>query len=541
MRRDSKFIRAGTSPRLLWFDVFACGLCLLGCDSAFRATRSPELVAEATPESVHGVPLADMLSPYPHGRWRLAPRVQLGSVRIWASHILIQHQEVTLRGLVFGPPETVVVPLPARTRAEARELAERVAEEARGAPEQFAELARRTSEDRVTQTTGGSLGALHGVSLLPFPQVLDAFAALQPGEASRVVETDYGFHVFQLRPPPPSRTFNAAHIVIGYDEATWLAQHLARGPVPRRSRAEALSLAATLFERARAAPREFAEIVAQHSEHFDAVYGGDIGAWSTGQPDAYSRELELLLDLPVYGVAAPIDTLFGIEVVQRTPDRPRERFAMQMIRLPYDAAAEPSEPTSKPAMFARATALVQQFSADPQRFAAVQAEYCCAGLTTQWTEHQEPTLLALITEQTKLGEVAKQPVEFAATYAIPKRVDPRLAPAWEPLQFQLPAPADVDLDSLASRTPRDVMQEHLGKVAAQAEHALALDSGRAVELRSASQLPDEFSDEASGAQKRAAFRAMLERVSLPLGAEGYRRYLEMSRAYFRAWVLEQPL
>jgi hypothetical protein len=547
MRADLECVCSTRAPRPRRLEVLFLVLSVTACDSSFRSTRPEPAVSleaapvgEAAPESQRA-PL-DLFAPYPHARWRLAPRAQLGSVRIWASHILIEHRDAPMRGAVFGPPESGDAPVRTRTRtrAEASVFAAQVAREAHAAPEQFAELARRRSDDRMTQTTGGSLGALHGVSLLPFPQVLDAFAALRPGEVSRVVETEYGFHVFRLRSPPPAHTFNAAHIVVGYDEATWLAQNLARGPVPRRSRAEALALATALYERAKAAPLEFAQLVAQHSEHIDAAHAGDMGAWSTQQPDAYSRELELLLDLPVHGVAPPIDTLFGFEVVQRTPDRPRERFAMQMIRLPFDASAASSEPTSRQAMLARVTALAQQLSTDPLRFAAIQAEYCCAGHTMEWTEHQEPTLLAFATERLALGEIAAQPIEFASSFAIPKRVDPELVPRRNPLEFQLPAPEDVNLESVASRTPRAVMQEHLSKVAVQAERALALDEARAAELRNASQLPAELSDEATGAEKRAALRGLLERVSVSLGAESYARYLELNRAYFRAWVLEQP-
>lgn len=545
MGPDSKSIRSATSARPRWLHAVAFGLGFLGCDSTFRAAQSvePAALSAATPaaEQPGGVPLADMLAPYPHGRWRLAPRAQLGLVRIWASHILIRHRDATLGGVVFGPLETVGARSSIRTRAEARELAERVADEARAVPEQFAALARRRSEDRVTQITGGSLGALHGLSLLVFPQVLDTFAALQPGEVSRAVETDYGFHVFQLRPIPPEHTFNASHIVIGYDEATWLAENLARGPVPRRSRAEALTLATDLYERARAAPLDFADLAARHSEHRDAVHGGDFGAWSTRRPEGYSRELELLLELPVYGVAPPIDTLFGIEVVQRTPDRPRERLAMEMIRLPFDPAAAPSEPTSKPAVLELATRLARQLSSDPQHFPALQAEYCCAGQSMQWTQRQEPTLVAFAAERLELGEIAAQPIEFASSYAIAKRIDPELAPPLTRLVFQLPAPADVDLDVVASRTQQDIMQQQLDNIVVQVQQALALDAALAAELRSASQLPDELSDEATGEQKRAAFRALLERVKVPLGAEGYSRYLEISRRHFRAWILEQPL
>lgn len=545
MRLDSKPNGTAHPLRSIWLDGLAFGLCLLGCEGAFQAMPSAPAVpppqATSADRQPSGVPLADMLAPYPRGRWRLAPRAQLVSVRIWASHILIRHRDVTLEGAVFGPPFAVGVRSTERTRAEAREHAQRVAEQAQAAPELFAELARSVSDDRVAQTTAGSLGALHGVALLPFPQVLDAFAALRPGEVSHAVETDYGFHIFQLRALPPERTFNAAHIVIGHDEAPWLAEHLARGPVPRRSRADALALATSLYQRAQAEPLAFAELAARHSEHLDAVNGGDFGAWSTRDPGPYGRELELLHELPIHGVAPPIDTLFGIEIVQRTPDRHRERFAMEMIRLAFDPAAADPEPTSKAVVFALATGMTQQLSTEPQRFSALQAEHCCVAQPLQWTERQEPTLLAFATERLSVGEIAAQPIEFAWSYAIPRRTAPELAPPSRAVEFQLPAPESVDLDVVASRTRRAVMQEQLLQVTAQVERLLALDGSRSAEFRAASQLPPEFSDEANGKQRRAAFRSLLERVRLSLGSDSYARYLELARAQFRAWTLEQPL
>ncbi len=391
-----------------------------------------------------GLALAEMYTPYPPGSWRKLPPATLESVRLWVSHVLIRHREVTRGGVVFGPLDVVAPPQVSRSRHQALALAQRLQEQARAAPERFATLARHRSEDEVTRTTGGSLGAVHGLSLLAFPQVLDAFATLQPGEVSEVVETDYGFHVFELRAPPPARTFNASHIVIGYDDAPWLQQHLARGTVPRRSRSEAIELATHLYERARAAPTEFAALASRYSEHFDAARGGDLGAWSTRRPGGYGRELELLAELPVGGVAPPIDTLFGVEVLQRTADRPREVFAAEPIRLPFDPDPAASGPFSKPAVLALATALTRSLSAAPQRFAELQARHCCAGEVLRWSESQEPTALATTIERLAVGQIAPEPIAFASSYVIPRRVDPEPTLPRNALRFAVPGTLSVD-------------------------------------------------------------------------------------------------
>jgi hypothetical protein len=80
------------------------------------------------------------------------------------------------------------------TREDAREVASRVTSR------NFARLAEERSIDPGSASTGGTLGAFSEVQ---FRQQFDATfvgaaLALQPGEISGVVETQFGFHVLQL-------------------------------------------------------------------------------------------------------------------------------------------------------------------------------------------------------------------------------------------------------------------------------------------------------------------------------------------------------
>src|SRR5262249_2985714 len=147
-------------------------------------------------------------------------------------------------------------------------------------PAQFAAMAERVSEDVATNTRGGSLGGINAFMLQTCPEVLDALSALKQGEVSRPVESAYGFHVFLLRAPPRDATVSGARIVVGYDEAPWLQAFLARRPLPRRSRAEALALAQKVYERARQG-EDFQRLVEEFTDHQEAVRKGDFGAWST--------------------------------------------------------------------------------------------------------------------------------------------------------------------------------------------------------------------------------------------------------------------
>jgi parvulin-like peptidyl-prolyl isomerase len=64
------------------------------------------------------------------------------------------------------------------------------------AGENFAQLARRYSQDPATAPSGGDLGSFsRGDMVKPFE---DAAFALEPGEISEVVESPYGFHLIQV-------------------------------------------------------------------------------------------------------------------------------------------------------------------------------------------------------------------------------------------------------------------------------------------------------------------------------------------------------
>jgi peptidyl-prolyl cis-trans isomerase D len=86
---------------------------------------------------------------------------------------------------------------PGHTEEEARALAQKALDQVRGGAD-FAEVARKSSEDAGTASQGGDLGCFGPGSMVPeFDQAV--FSALQPGQVSELVRTQqHGFHVIQL-------------------------------------------------------------------------------------------------------------------------------------------------------------------------------------------------------------------------------------------------------------------------------------------------------------------------------------------------------
>jgi peptidyl-prolyl cis-trans isomerase D len=98
-----------------------------------------------------------------------------------ASHILV----------TFGSKDAS-----APDKASARKLAEDILQQVRAKPADFARIAREKSKDPGSAASGGDLGWF-GRSMMTKP-FEDAAFALQEGQISNVVETEFGFHIIEV-------------------------------------------------------------------------------------------------------------------------------------------------------------------------------------------------------------------------------------------------------------------------------------------------------------------------------------------------------
>lgn len=352
---------------------------------------------------------------YPPGRWRLASERQLAQTMVYASHILIQHTEGQNDDVCFSLADFHSTgPAPTRTREQARELAERVAEQARATPASFASLAREHSEDIVRRDQGGSLGYTTALQLTPWAEVLDALAALKAGQISAAVETTCGFHVLYRAAPPPLEIVSGVRVVIGHEKAGWLrvvAQPSAR------SREDALALAWQLHAQVSKYPEQFSDLVQRHSESLEAIIGGDLGTWSTREPSVYPSEVEVLSKLPIGGIAPPMDSLFGIEILMRTPNRARAHLALEGVRLYYDRNAGIGSPESPERVLELARAKIAEL--DESLGGRADALF-----RQHWVEGRgEPALTAALL-RLDVGERLPEPVPSPNSYVVGRRIEP---------------------------------------------------------------------------------------------------------------------
>lgn len=84
----------------------------------------------------------------------------------------------------------------ANARQKARAEAQRLLAEVQATPDGFAELAGKHSQDPVSAAQGGDLGSFTRETMVkPFA---DAVFAMKVGEISKLVETEFGFHIIRL-------------------------------------------------------------------------------------------------------------------------------------------------------------------------------------------------------------------------------------------------------------------------------------------------------------------------------------------------------
>jgi len=86
-----------------------------------------------------------------------------------------------------------------RTEEQARKRAEEILQKVRSRAD-FAKLAKEFSDDPGSKQNGGSLGDIPRwqIAMLFVPEFAKAVEALQPGQVSDLVKTEYGFHIIRL-------------------------------------------------------------------------------------------------------------------------------------------------------------------------------------------------------------------------------------------------------------------------------------------------------------------------------------------------------
>jgi len=210
-----------------------------------------------------------------------------------ASHILIAHADSK------DGPEGIT-----RTRQEAENMARQIALKARQGAD-FAELARKYSDDPKAQVSGGYLGIfVRGEMLLDFEVPL---FAMDVGQVGVVIETEYGFHVLKRH---PVRRVVAHHLLIAWREG----RNVSGGVT--RTREQARLLAEEVWRQATAPGADLCDLVQAYTDDpNNRTRCGDLGVIEPGiLPVSIDQVLFRLREGEISEV---VETEFGYHIIWR--------------------------------------------------------------------------------------------------------------------------------------------------------------------------------------------------------------------------------
>lgn len=272
-----------------------------------------QLGSEDRVQQVYGKPLVQLKSEFREEvRNQLLvqqyQRQRLGSIRVTRPEVEAWFRSIPEDSLPIVPTTVELAHIVAKPRLnpEARNRALHLARALRDSllrGRDFAELARRYSQDPATAAEGGYLGEFHLSELVP--EFSAAAAALEPGQISEVVETSFGFHIIRLN-AKRGDLINTSHILIRLGPE-------ALDPEPAIRKLQAIRDSILLHK------RPFHEMARRHSEDPEsAPLGGQILNPQTGQRglplealDPLFRETVDTLQVGSISLPAPFQMLDG--------------------------------------------------------------------------------------------------------------------------------------------------------------------------------------------------------------------------------------
>ncbi len=211
-----------------------------------------------------------------------------------ASHILITHKDSA-----WHPPGVT------RTRKEAENLARHIAVLTRERGADFAELARKYSEDPSAQESGGYLGIFRPNEMVIAFEV--AVKNMKIGQTGVLAETEYGFHVIKRH---PIQRIHAHHILIAWKEAANVSSGV------RRTKEQARILAEEVRQLALVEDADLCKLALRWSDDpNNSANCGDIGLVEPGI--LHSAFEEALFRLHPAEISNVVESDFGFHIIWR--------------------------------------------------------------------------------------------------------------------------------------------------------------------------------------------------------------------------------
>lgn len=187
----------------------------------------------------------------------------------------------------------------------------------------FAEMARLYSQDRGSNSRGGSLGYITA-GRYPYTFELTAYS-IKPGEVSEVIESPVAYHIVKTGDHRPARgTVRASHILIMDQKGT-----------PEESAARKARID-SIYEVLKASPSKFEDMAMRYSDDKGSARQGGLLQWF-GSGMMVQEFDSVAFALPVGQISEPFRTQFGWHIInkidRKDPPSLDEMRAQEIARI----------------------------------------------------------------------------------------------------------------------------------------------------------------------------------------------------------------
>lgn len=187
----------------------------------------------------------------------------------------------------------------------------------------FAEMARLYSQDRGSNSRGGSLGYITA-GRYPYTFELTAYS-IKPGEVSEVIESPVAYHIVKTGDHRPARgTVRALHILIMDQKGT------PEESAVRKARID------SIYEVLKASPSKFEDMAMRYSDDKGSARQGGLLQWF-GSGMMVQEFDSVAFALPVGQISEPFRTQFGWHIInkidRKDPPSLDEMRAQEIARI----------------------------------------------------------------------------------------------------------------------------------------------------------------------------------------------------------------
>ncbi len=187
----------------------------------------------------------------------------------------------------------------------------------------FAEMARLYSQDRGSNSRGGSLGYITA-GRYPYTFELTAYS-IKPGEVSEVIESPVAYHIVKTGDHRPARgTVRASHILIMDQKGT------PEESAVRKARID------SIYEVLKASPSKFEDMAMRYSDDKGSARQGGLLQWF-GSGMMVQEFDSVAFALPVGQISEPFRTQFGWHIInkidRKDPPSLDEMRAQEIARI----------------------------------------------------------------------------------------------------------------------------------------------------------------------------------------------------------------